>query len=443
LCNLESPLGAASDSISFKLRACLESILSAPNTVAYLWTMLPIVQACYNSNSAVLFHMKILVIKLSSIGDVVHTLPAVAVLRRVSPCAWISWVVDVRASAILKDCPAIDELIEIDTRSWKSAGKRQAIVDALTGLRQLNGTRGGSWSSSPEFHAETESTGRPDIAVDFQGLLKSGAIALLSGARRRIGLETSDLREKASRYFLTEQARTATSVHVIDKNMQLVKASLARTPDDSNANRQVDGNGDTQYHFPINTSSDDEAFVNRIVADTARLAIINPGGGWVTKLWEPLQYAEIADWLWSEHEMKSLVTYGPGEEGLAQQVVAASRSGRSRTIGTTLKQFVALARRAILFVGGDTGPLHLAAASGTPIVGLYGPTSPERNGPWNHHDITVGRDLWCRMGCHRRTCWHWGCMQIPTSEVKRAITLRLSAANLGSGSHSEGSEFLV
>ncbi|HSE97935.1 MAG TPA: glycosyltransferase family 9 protein, partial [Blastocatellia bacterium] len=136
-------------------------------------------------------------------------------------------------------------------------------------------------------------------------------------------------------------------------------------------------------------------------------------------------YGEIADYLANEYNLTSFITYGPGEEGLAEESVSGSRTGKARSFASTLKQFVALARRAALFVGGDTGPLHLAAASGTPIVGLYGPTSPARNGPFDSRDITVGRDLWCREGCHRRSCWHWECMDIPTGAVKRAISRRL------------------
>jgi len=109
--------------------------------------------------------------------------------------------------------------------------------------------------------------------------------------------------------------------------------------------------------------------------------------------------------------------------------VASAHSGAAEVIASTLKQFVALARRAALFVGGDTGPLHLAAAAGTPIVGIYGPTSPARNGPFSPQDITVGRDLWCRSDCHQRACWHWECMDIPASVVTRAASLRLSRAS--------------
>src|SRR5262249_7813347 len=122
------------------------------------------------------------------------------------------------------------------------------------------------------------------------------------------------------------------------------------------------------------------------------------------------------------------VTYGPGEETLADRVVASSKSGAARALASTLKQFAAVARRASLFVGGDTGPLHLAAASGTPIVGVYGPTAPAGNGPFDPRDITIGRDLWCRADCHRRSCWHWECMDIPVSDVKRAVLTRLERA---------------
>jgi ADP-heptose:LPS heptosyltransferase len=166
--------------------------------------------------------------------------------------------------------------------------------------------------------------------------------------------------------------------------------------------------------------------MSELLANTGRAAIINPGGGWATKLWAARRYGELADWLWNDCEIESFVTYGAGEEALAREVVSSSRSGMCQALPSTLKQFVALARRAKLFVGGDTGPLHLAAASGTPIVGLYGPTSPERNGPFNTSDITVGRNLWCRTGCYRRKCWHWECMEIPIDEVKQAIRDRLA-----------------
>ena len=145
-----------------------------------------------------------------------------------------------------------------------------------------------------------------------------------------------------------------------------------------------------------------------------------------TKLWSAERFGQLADLLLQEHGLRSIVTFGPGEEHLAKEVEAGSKTGAARPLASTLKQFVALARNARLFVGGDTGPLHLAAASGTPIVGIYGPTSAERNGPFDKRDIAVGLDLWCRSNCHHRSCWHWECMDIPLGAVAKAVSVRLA-----------------
>jgi ADP-heptose:LPS heptosyltransferase len=239
---------------------------------------------------------------------------------------------------------------------------------------------------------------------------------LASGAVRRVGFETRELREKASRFFLNEQVETSQIKHVIEKNLALV-GSLVADKEMLKA----------RYEFPIYVSPEDDEYADRVIASVGSpFTIINPGGGWPTKLWPVERYGEVADWLSMNRAVNSIVTHGPGEEAMAEAVRAASRSNSAHPTPSTLKQFVALARRASLFVGGDTGPLHLAAASGTPIVGLYGPTSPERNGPFDSKDITVGRDLWCRADCHRRSCWHWECMDIPVGEVLDAISKRMS-----------------
>jgi heptosyltransferase-1 len=355
--------------------------------------------------------MRILIVKLSSIGDVVHTLPAAALLRRALPEARIAWAVERRASAILEDSPAIDALIELDLRAWRRGLlSGSTFADASARLGQLR--------SAPDLNG----AGHTDVAIDFQGLMKSGLVAFATQAQRRIGFETAELREKPSKLFLTEQVETSELKHVIDKNLALVRAALHRPFADEQTPR-------SDYEFPIAVSSGDERYVEALIENRpAPFAIINHGGGWPTKIWPSERYADLADWLWSECGLRSFVTYGPGEEALARSVGSASTSGAVQPIPSTLKQFVALARRAALFVGGDTGPLHLAAASKTPIVGLYGPTSPERNGPFDPQDITVGRDLWCRTDCHRRSCWHWECMDIPVSEVKRAVLKRLTDA---------------
>jgi ADP-heptose:LPS heptosyltransferase len=298
----------------------------------------------------------------------------------------------------------IDELIELDTRAWRANFLSPATFSEVRGKLGQLGSNG---------------AGRADVAIDFQGLIKSGLVAFKSRASRRIGFETEELREHPSRIFLTHQIPTSHLSHVIEKNLELARAAISSVG-------ATESSSDS-YEFPIASSSDDEQYVEQLIADQpGPSAIINPGGGWPTKLWPAQRYAELADWLWSECALTSFVTYGPGEEALAQAVSSNAKSDHVRPVASTLKQFVALARRAALFVGGDTGPLHLAAASRTPIVGLYGPTSPERNGPFDPRDVTVGRDLWCRSDCHRRSCWHWECMEIPVSDVRAAVLKRLA-----------------
>jgi heptosyltransferase I len=352
--------------------------------------------------------MRIVIVKLSAIGDVVHTLPAVAALRRALPAARLAWVVEKRAAAILKGSPVIDELIEIDTRAWRKRMVSRATVADISG--RIAGIRGDSGI---------------DVAIDFQGLLKSGLVMKATQAKRRVGFATADLREPLSRLFLNEQVCASRFEHVIDKNLALARAAV-----EGLAGRDRADFASPVYEFPLAVSAEDEHYAEAALNKRAApFAILNPGGGWRTKLWPAERFGALADHLFEQHGLVSYVTFGPGEESLAQTAAGHARSGAAQVIASTLKQFVALARRASLFVGGDTGPLHLAAATGTPIVGIYGPTSPARNGPFHAQDIVVGRDLWCRASCHRRDCWHWECLDIPASAVARAASLRLAGAS--------------
>jgi heptosyltransferase-1 len=227
--------------------------------------------------------MRILIVKLSSIGDVVHALPAAALIRRVLPDAHISWVVERRAGAILKDSAAIDELVEIDTRAWRRHMLSASTLDEIRArLGRLRGPRRAAGGAGV------------DVAIDFQGLLKSGLVAKASGATRRIGFETAGLREKASRFFLTEQVETAGFPHVIDKNLALARRAITNATADPTVNSN--GRGD-RYEFPITVSPEDERHVERAISERGggRFAIINPGGGWPTKLWPAGAYGQVAD----------------------------------------------------------------------------------------------------------------------------------------------------
>ncbi len=343
--------------------------------------------------------MRILIVKLGSIGDIVHTLPALAAIRRELPDAEISWVVEERSSEILKGNPLIDNLIEVDThrlRRRRDVGK--IIHEAGTQIRALR---------KYSF----------DIALDFQGLLKSSAIAKLSGAKRRWGFSREALREPASRLLLTNTVRTEPQIHIIRKNLALAEGAL---------NVAVPEN---DFEFPIAASAEHIAEADAIAEKAdGEFAILNPGGGWVTKLWHAEKFGQLADRLWEESGLTAIVTTGPNEDDLAEKVMANSRTGKLIFAQPTLKGFYELAKRARIYVGGDTGPTHIAVAAGAPVVGLFGPTEWWRNGSTNPDDICVERtDIDCRVDCHRRTCSKWICMDSDVEAVFSAVSKRVNS----------------
>jgi ADP-heptose:LPS heptosyltransferase len=247
-------------------------------------------------------------------------------------------------------------------------------------------------------------------------------VARLARVPRRIGFAREALREPASAFMLTERVVADDEDHVIKKNLKLAEYLGC----------DVSG----AYQFPVALSDDDERFAEQqLQRFDGRFAILNPGGGWPTKLWSADGFGAIADRLWEARGIRSVVTYGPGEEELAQSVVDSSRAKAAVALDSTLKQFFALARRAILFVGGDTGPLHVAAAARAPVVAIFGPTSARRNGPFAEDDVVIERfDLDCRTDCYRRSCSHTSCMKIPVETVWQGVVERLRRYGTGSGS---------
>ncbi len=343
--------------------------------------------------------MRILIVKLGSIGDIVHTLPSLAALRRGLPHAEISWVVERRASEILRDNPLLDRLIEVDTKALR------------------RGLMSGETLRAPRQQLRRLRASAFDLALDFQGLLKSASIARLSGARRIFGFSREGLREPASRLFLSKTVSIPKHTHVIQKNLGLVSGSLGIPIPLVPAN----------FEFPIQIDA-----AHELEAETAidgagdGFAILNPGGGWPTKLWSPEKFGKVADQLWESYGWQSLIPYGPGEEELARRVSRSSVSGTAKPTNLSLKGFFALARRARIYVGGDTGPTQIAFAAGTPIVGLFGPTEWWRNGSPREEDVCVERnDIDCRVDCHRRACGNWICMDIEVERVLHAVQERL------------------
>ncbi|PYT00069.1 MAG: lipopolysaccharide heptosyltransferase I [Acidobacteria bacterium] len=342
--------------------------------------------------------MKILIIKLGAIGDIIHTLPVLSAIRSTFPDAAVSWAAEQRSAEILRDNPLIDNLIEVDTRSMRGS---RAVEKILTeGTKQIKNLRQNDF----------------DIAIDFQGLLKSGMIAKLSGAKSRWGFARRDLREPAARVFYTDTAKIPPMTHVARRSLALAGAALGADFTDA------------PIEFPIFATQEHENEANEIAADVGQnFAILNPAGGWVTKLWNAGNYGKLADRLWSDLGMRSIVVSGPNESQLAASVAAASSSGNVMLVEPSLKGFFELAKRAKIYIGGDTGPTHIAIAAGTPVVGIYGPTEWWRNGSVNADDVCVERlDIDCRVDCHRRTCSKWICMEITPDAVFEAVRTRLS-----------------
>ncbi len=340
--------------------------------------------------------MKILIVKLSSIGDVVHTLPALHAIRTALPDAEISWAVERSAAEILRGNALIDNLIEIDTRTLRGKVIEEILIDASRQLRHLR---------QYEF----------DIALDFQGLLKSASIIKLAKAKRRFGFSKQNLREPASRFLLTDTVTVERQTHIIRKNLALAKEAL---------NIPVP---ETNFEFPIFTDENHRLEAEKIFAQIGEnYAILNPAGGWTTKLWAAERFGELADRLWEENNLVSVVTTAPNEIELANRVLRGSRSGKVFLAQPSLKGFYELAKRARIYIGGDTAPTHLAVAAKTPTVGIFGPTEWWRNGSPNPNDICIERfDINCRADCHRRACDNWICMNIETETVLRAAQKRL------------------
>ena len=343
--------------------------------------------------------MKILIVKLSSIGDVVHTLPALAAIRRALPDAEIAWAVERGAAEILRGNRLIDHLIEIDTRSVRRGGGKiieKILIDASRQLRRLR---------RYEF----------DVALDFQGLLKSASIIKLAKARKRIGFSKGNLREPASRFLLTDTVDVEKQTHIICKNLALARDAL---------NIVVP---ETDFEFPVFTDETHRREAENIVEQYGEnYAVLNPAGGWTTKLWAAEKFGALADKLFEQNNLTSVITTAPNEIELANQVFRYSRSGKVTLAQPSLKGFYELAKRAKIYIGGDTAPTHLAVAAKTPIVGIFGPTEWWRNGSPNRDDICVERnDVGCRADCHRRACDNWICLDIEVETVLRAAQKRL------------------
>jgi len=331
---------------------------------------------------------RILIVKLGALGDVVHAIPVAAALRHAFPAARIDWLVGPKHREILDLVPVIDRrLVLNDAR-------------AFAAVRELRGNQ-------------------YDVAIDLQGLIKSALLARASGAARVVGFTARYARERIASWLYTDvhDPGGGGMYHVDERHVVYTNLGVLHTL----------GVPTGAPEFPLDR-------VQSAVADFAaqqtggRYAILNAGAAWPNKRWPPARLGSLAAALRARYSMPSLAVWGPGEEALARAVVETSSGAAILSPQTTIADVVALARAASLYVSGDTGPAHIAAAVGTPVVGIYGPTRPSRNGPWSAHDVTVSRADVCR--CHHlRQCrLKTMCLEdVQVEEVLAAVDRRMAA----------------
>jgi heptosyltransferase I len=357
---------------------------------------------------------RILLVRTSSLGDVVHSLPVLAALRRHLPGARIAWVVEEAFAPLLAGHPDLDQLIVVRLRRW---GRRPWQVGTL-------GEIAGFVAALDRF--------APQVVLDLMGNHKAAAIAALSLAPRRIGHARAGRREPSSAFWLSERV-PVDGTHAVDRALSLLDAlGLPREP--------ADFGGHKLFRATARPAA--------AVPDPAapRFALIHPGAGWGNKAYPPAWWGEAARRLHAATGVRTRVAAAPGEEALAAAVVAAAGGPSERTAagglsgGTAagggsaaaaevvaapdLPALAALLRGAALMLGGDTGPTHLAHALGTPVLMVMGPTDPERHGPYGAPERALHRRLPCSF-CYRRFDEAKACLlELPPERVaERAAVL--------------------
>lgn len=331
-------------------------------------------------------------------GDILHALPAVTALRQAHPEWVIDWVVEPRWQALLKteesigrgpEQPLADHIHPAPTREWRKAPLSH---ETLHGIKALRTTL-----RACEY----------DAVIDLQGAIRSAVIARLAGCRRMIGAEKSW--EWPARWLYSERVTTH-GEHVIEQDVELASAIVG------------DKLTAVAPWLPFDPAA--EAWANGILAPQTGARggkqpsiLINPGAGWGAKRWPVQRYDAVAQGL-IDLGFRILVNTGPGEEKLAE-VIARGTGGAAVPLDCTLAQLIAITRRVALVVAGDTGPLHLACALGKPVVGIYGPTDPSRNGPFGTR-FKVLRSPLSRRDHSRREPPETGLLTIQPDDVLRA-----------------------
>jgi lipopolysaccharide heptosyltransferase I len=321
---------------------------------------------------------RFLIIRLSSLGDIIHSLPAYAALRNNFPEAKLIWIVEKKGTHILKYVPGIDEIVVVGENGWRRK------------IRNKNQT-----------------------AIDFQGLFKSGLIAFISGAKKRIGFNRKNLKEPLASLFYTDSPnQISEDEHVISKNLSLLTAI---------------GIKEEEYEFPLQLP---EGLIKSVAEITRglgfdknkKLVLLNVGAAWETKRWSPDGWTETWNLLKKDGLFPLLLWGNEAEKRIARTVSAAT--GISIAPFLPVPEVMALIKQSSLLISGDTFALQVACALKVPVVAIFGPTNPKRNGPFRPEDRAVFHELDCSL-CYKRTCRTMECLKKITPEEVAAMAREL------------------
>lgn len=326
-----------------------------------------------------------LLVRLSSLGDVVHALPAACALRESFPAARIDWVTEKKWAPLLENHPDLTRTVSLD---------RSGAAGIVRCIRELR-------------------TARYTCAVDFQSLYKSSLLALAAGARRRIGFDRRYAREGPSAFFYTE-AISPPGSHKIEHNLALVELLGARK-------------GDVRYSIASDAAAEAWAESQGMGREAKDYFVLSPGGGWRSKCWPAGRYGELHRLLARETGWRGVINCGPSEKDLASEVLHAAGDPSPLVPEMDLKKLITLLRRAKFVVAADSGPLHLAVALGTPVIGLYGPTDPARNGPFCARDVVVRNARPEETTYERGASYSPAMLSITVEQVAMAVARRMSA----------------
>jgi heptosyltransferase-1 len=336
---------------------------------------------------------RFLVVRLGSLGDIIHTFPAVAALRESFPAAHIVWLTHPRWAFLVQSSHLASEIWTVETRALSS------LREALRRMRQI------SWSA----------------AIDYQGLWKSALLPFLGGVTLRIGFSSDTIREFGVPVLYTERVITS-KAHIAEQNGELSLHAGAQR-----------GAAPVNLQIP----QEDQAEVCSRLREQSldRYVVLSPGGGWRSKCWPADRFGALCRKLRKSLQLRCVVNVGPGDDDLAAALVGASGDAAPFVYRSNLGELMALLHGSACVVAGDTGPLHLAAALGTRTVALFGPTDPARNGPYrsgeaqrNEHKDIVLRAAGVRTTHKRGPQSHPSMLALNVNEVFDAVCRCTGAA---------------